>query len=275
MITFIENEATKLKFISRPLTKLISYSIILVIVSPFVWWTVFLTPVYSSLSCDRLNTDRIDCFLREKSLLNLPLLNTEIKNLKNVDRSIFDLGNGKQITLRANPDSSSFKIFGDREKYYYPSKSLTLFTLNPKFGFKMFQQRSQLAKFIKGELKQQSITVSQQIGWFILFAVPVFCTPLVTANWLLTRPFKTVYEFDGTNRKLIVSVKRILGTDIERVYGFDRIDRVFIDKKNLDMGGRIMLQFIPEYNYPIEEFLDSEYGERNYKIIDEFIKRYK
>lgn len=275
MINFIENEATKLKFVSRPLTKLIFYSIILVIVSPFVWWTVCLTPVYSSLSCDRTNSNHIDCLLQEKSLLNLPLLNTEIKNLKKVDRYIFGLSNGKQITLRANPDSSSFKSFGDREKYYYPSKSFTLFTLNPKFGFKMFRQRSQLIKFVKGELKQQSITVRQQVGWFILFALPLFCIPLAIARWLLTYPFKTVYEFDGIERKLIVSGKTILGSNIERVYSFDRIDRVFIDKKDLDLGGRIILQFIPEYNYPIEEFLDSEYGERNYKIIDEFIKRYK
>ena len=275
MITFIENEATKLKFVSYPLTKLISYLIILVIVSPFVWWTVCLTPVYSSLSCDRINTNRIDCLLREKSLLNLPLLSTEIKNLKEVDRYIFGLSNNKQITLRANPNLTSFKIIGDREKYYYPSKSFTLLTLNPKFGFKIFRQKSQLAKFIKSELKQQSITVQQQVGWFILFAVPVFCIPLAIARWLLTYPLKTIYEFDGTDRELILSGKTILGSNIERVYSFDRIERVFIDKKNLDMGGRIILQFIPEYNYPIEEFLDSEYGERNYQIIDEFIKRYK
>lgn len=275
MITFIENEATKLKFVSYPVTRLISYLIILIVVSPFVWWTVCLTPVYSSLSCDRIKNNRIDCLLREKSLVNLPLLNTEIKNLRKVDRYIFALSNNKQITLRANPDLTSFKIIGYREKYYYPSKSFTLFTLNPKFGFKMFQQRSQIAKFIKGELKQQSITVQQQVGWFILFAVPFFCLPLAVAKWLLTYPFKTIYEFDGTNRKLILSGKTILGSNIERDYSFDRIDRVFIDKKDLDVGGRLMLQFIPEYNYPIEEFLDSEYGERNYKIIDEFIKRYK
>ena len=73
----------------------------------------------------------------------------------------------------------------------------------------------------------------------------------------------------------MISGKTILGSNIERVYSFDRINRVFIDKKDLDVGGRIILQFVPEYNYPIEEFLDSEYGERNYKIIDEFIKRYK
>ena len=276
MITFIENEATKLKFVSYPLTKLISYLIILVIVSPFLWWTVCLTPVYSSLSCSKINTDRIDCLLREKSLLNLPVLNTEIKNLKKIDRYIFGLSNGKQITLRANPDSSSFNIFGYQEKYHYPSKSFTLFTLNPKFGFKMFRQNSQLIKFVKGELKQQSITVQQQVGWFILFAiVPLFSMVLGIVIWILTYPFKTIYEFDGTNRKLILSGKTVLGFNIERVYSFDRIEKVFIDKKDLDVGGRIMLQFIPEYNYPIEEFLNSEYGEKNYQIINEFIKRYK
>ena len=275
MITFIENEATKLKFVSYPLTKLISYLIVLVILSPFLWWTVFLTPVSSSLNCYKTNTSQIDCLLQEKSLLNLSLLNTEIKNLKQVDKYIFGLSNGKQITLRANSDSLSFKIIGYQKKYYYPSNSFTLFSLNPKFGFKIFRQRSQLTKFVKGELKQQSITVRQQVGWFILFALPLFSLVLATAKWLLTYPFKTIYEFDGTNRKLILSGKTILGANIERVYNFDRIEQVFIDKKNLDMGGRIMLQFIPEYNYPIEEFLDSEYGEQNYQIIDEFIKRYK
>ena len=276
MITFIENEATKLKFVSYPLTKLISYLIILAIVSPFLWWTVCVTPVYSLLSCSKINTDRIDCLLQEKSLLNLPLLNTEIKSIKKVDRYIFGLSNGKQITLRANPDSSSFKLIGYQEKYHYPSKSFTLFTLNPKFGFKIFQQRSQLIKFVKGKLNSQSITVQQQVGWFILFAVvPLFSMVLGIVRWILTYPFKTIYEFDGTNRKLILSGKTVLGFNIESVYSFDKIEQFFIDKKDLDMGGRIILQFIPEYNYQIEEFLDSEYGEKNYQIINEFIKRYK
>lgn len=276
MITFIENEATKLKFVSYPLTKLISYLIVLVILSPFLWWTVFLTPVYSSLSCYKTNTSQIDCLLKEKSLLNLPLLDTEIKNLKQVDRYIFALSNGKQITLRANPDSSSFNIFADREKYHYPSKSFTLFTLNPNFGFKIFQQRSQLIKFVEGKLNSQSIIVQQQVSWFILFAiVPLFSMMLGIVRWILTYSFKTVYEFNGTDRRLILSAKTVLGSNIEKVYSFDRIKQVFIDKKDLDMGGRIILQFIPEYNYPIEEFLDPEYGEKNYKIIQEFIERYK
>ncbi len=276
MITFIENQATKLKFISYPFTRLIYYLIILVILSPFLWWNVCLTSVYSSLSCYKTNTSQIDCLLQERSLLNLSLRHTEIKNLKKVDRYIFGLSNNKQITLRANPDSSSFKIIGYQKKYYYPSKSFTLFSLNPKFGFKMFQQNSQLIKFIKGELDQQSITIQQRVGWFLLFAiVPLFSIVLGIVRWILTCYLKTVYEFDGTKRKLVLSARKILGTSIERVYSFDRIEQVFVDRKNLDVGGRIILKFAPEDDYPIDEFFDSEYGEKNYQIIHEFIQRYK
>lgn len=275
MIEFIDSEATKLKFISRPLTKLISYFITLIVITPFIWWIVFLTPVSSSLSCYKVNSSQIDCLLQEKSLLNLSILHTEIKNLKKVDRFIFGLSNAKQMSLRANPDASSFRIIRYQKKYHYPSKSFTLFTLNPKFGFKMFQQNSQLVKFIKGKLELQSITVQQQIGWFILFAiVPLFSLLLGIVRWILTYPIKTVYEFDGVNQKLAISAKRFLGT-IERVYSFDRIEQVFIDKSNYDKGGKIILKFIPEYDYPIEELLDSEYGDKNYQIIHEFIEQYK
>lgn len=274
MIEFIDSEATKLKFISRPLTKLISYLITLLVISPFIWWIVFLTPVSSSLNCYKVNTSQIDCLLQEKSLLNLPILHTEIKNLKKVDRFILGLSLSKQMTLRANPDTSAFRFIGYQKKYHYPSKSFTLFSLNPKFGFKMFRQNFQLDKFTKGQLERQSITVQQQIGWFILFLAPVFLLPLAIVKWIVTYPIKTVYEFDGANRELAVSAKRLLGT-IERVYSFDRIEQVFLDKSNYDKGGRLILKFIPEHDYPIEEFLDSEYGEKNYQIIHEFIEQYK
>ena len=243
MIKFIENETTKLKFVSYPLPKLISYLVTLVVISPFIWWIVFLTPVSSSLSCNKTNTNHIDCLLQEKSLLNLSILHTEIKNLKKVDRFILGLSLSKQMTLRANPDASAFRIIGYQKKYHYPSKSFTLFSLNPKFGFKMFRQNSQLVKFIKGELERQSITVQQQIGWFVLFLVPLLSLPLGIVIWILTYPIKTVYEFDGANQKLAVSAKGVLRT-IEQVYSFDRIEQVFLDESNYDEGGRLILKFL-------------------------------
>ena len=273
MIKFVKDEETRLKFVSSPYTKLISYSLLLIVFLPLAYWTVFVTPVSSSLVCQRNNLTQIDCLLQEKSLLNFPLLNLEINNLKKLNRYIFGLSNGKQITLIADADTPNFQLISSRKKYKYPSKSFTLLTMNPKFGFQLFNQRKQLTEFIK-EKQQQSIKFKVQLGWFAIFLTPVFIMPLGLIRLIFTFPFKTTYEFDGTNRKLTISARRILGVE-ERKYSFDRIKQVAIDTKDLDLGGRLMLQFIPEYNYPIEEYIDAEYGEANYQKINRFIEQYK
>ena len=98
--------------------------------------------------------------------------------------------------------------------------------------------------------------------------------PFAAIKRILTSPLKTLYDFDGANQKLTISIRSILGEEA-KLYSFDRIKQVVIDKENLDLGGRIVLQFIPEYNYPIEEYLDPEYGEAIWHQINEFIEQYK
>ena len=275
MIKFVEDEETRLKFISYPYTKLISYVILLIVLLPLAYWMVFVTPVYSSLSCQKNNLAHIDCLLQEKSLLGFSLLNVEINNLKKLERYIFGLSNTKQITLITTSDSAKLPLIGSQKKYKYPSKSFTLLTLNPKFGFQLFNQRRQLVKLINGQLPQQSLKLEVQLGWFAIFLTPVFAIIVVTIRWILIFPLETTYDFDGTNRKFTISVRSILRGNQERTYSFDKINQVTIDKKNLDLGGRIILQFIPEYNYPIEEYLDDDHGKANWEKIYKFIEQYK
>ena len=273
MIKFIEDEPTKLKFVSRPYTKLISYSVLLIISLPLFYWAVFVAPATSSLSCQR-NNNHIDCLLTEKSLLGFSLRDVEINNIKKLDRYIFGLSDSSHITLITAPDLAKFQLFSSQQRYKYPSKSISLLTMNPKFGFKLLGQRKQLTQFIRGQLPQQSLNLKVQLGWFIIFLTPVLVMPLVAINWIFTLPIQTIYDLDGANQILTISVRRIFGRE-EKSYSFDRIKQAIIDKENLDLGGRVVLQFIPEYNYPIEEYLDADYGETIWQKINEFIKQYK
>lgn len=273
MIKFVEDEETRLKFITYPYTKLISYVVLLIVLLPFTYWMIFVTPVYSSLSCQKNNSAYINCLLQEKSLLNFSLLNVDINHLKKLDRYIFGLSNSKQITLITT--SGSANLFASQKKYSYPSKSFTLLTLNPKFGFQLLNQRRQLAKFIRGQLPQQSLKLQVQLGWFVIFLTPDIAMVIVLIRWILTFSLETIYEFDGTKRELTISVRSILGGNEEKTYSFDRINQVAIDKNDLDLGGRIILQLIPEYNYLVEEYLDAQYGEANWQKIYQFIERYK
>ena len=273
MIEFIEDDPSKLKFVSCPYIKLLSYSVLLIILLPLSYWAVFIAPASSALSCQR-NSNHIDCLLQEKSLLGLPLRNLEINNVKKIDKYIFGLSDSSYIILVADSDLAKFHLFSSQQKYEYPSKSNNLLTMNPKFGFKLMNQRKQLRQFIKGELPQQFLQLKVQLGWFVIFLIAGFTVPFAAINSILTFPLKTVYSFDGANQRLTISVRRILNKE-EKSYSFNRINKVFIDRENLDLGGRIVLQFIPEYNYPIEEYLDDEYGETIWRKINEFVEQYK
>ena len=272
MIEFIEDNETRLRFVSRPYLKLISYLILLIISLPLFYWVAFVAPATSSLSCQR-NNNHIDCLLQEKSLLGFSLRDVEINNIKKLDRYIFGLSDRNHITLVTAPDLPKFKLFGAQKKYKYPSKSINLLTTN-SIRFKLIGQRKQLRQFIKTQLPQQSLNLKVQLGWFAIFLIPVLVMPLAAIKWILTFPLRTIYDFDSTSRNLTISVRSILKQE-ERLYGFDRINRVFIDTKDLDLGGKLTLQFIPEYDYPIEEYIDSEYGEANYQKINGFIEKYR
>lgn len=273
MIEFVEDEPARLKFIARPYTKLFTYSLLLIVLLPLFYWTVFIAPASSALNCQR-NSSRINCLLEEKSLLGFTLRSQEINNIKRLNKYIFGLSDSSHITFITASNLAKFQLFGSRQKYKYPSKSINLLTMNPQFGFKLMNQRKQLKQFIEGELPQQSLNLKVQLGWFVIFLNPVLIMPLVAINWIFRLAIETLYDFDGANKKLTISVRRIFGRE-EKSYSFDRIKQVFIDKENLDLGGRIVLQFIPEYNYPIEEYLNPDYGETIWQKINEFIEQYK
>lgn len=77
---------------------------------------------------------------------------------------------------------------------------------------------------------------------------------------------------------MLVFQNKILEPNVTKEYSFERINQIRLDEntssKNI-INGYIILQFNPNYDYPIDEFIDFEYGRQNFQIIQEFIVRYQ
>jgi len=82
MIKFIESSDKKLKFISYPFIDFAAYFVLLVLIISLLYWGLYLSPISSSLTCQRTFLARIDCQLEEKSILNPHLKAINIKNVK-------------------------------------------------------------------------------------------------------------------------------------------------------------------------------------------------
>ncbi|MEM7596022.1 MAG: hypothetical protein AAF383_31720 [Cyanobacteria bacterium P01_A01_bin.83] len=257
------------------MSKLIGILISIIILLPFLYWSFFISPVYSSLECERNNTGQVSCLLVERSAIALKPDKTEIKNVQDVDGILRGLLNNKQMVIKANPDSSSFRMIGYQKKYYYPSIANTLIYLNFKSGFNLFKQKIQVSNFVRGKTDFDSIKVDLKLGWItLLFILSLHFLFLII---LLNSPFKTTYDFDGEQKSLTISVKRILLKDISKTYAFDRLKQVRfdIDDSEKIATGTIILQFDPDYDYPVAEFADLKRGTEAFIIIKDFIDKYR
>ncbi len=285
MIKFIEISETKLKFFSYPNLKLITYFLCLVVLISWLIWSLYFSSISSSLTCQKTFFNHVNCLLQESSLLNPHLTNTNIKNLKKAN--YYHFGKSGVITLKANPHSLSFNIIGFQKEYHYPSSSFDLVlwsNFNPKNWFRPLNQSNLINQFIRGKLKQKSLVVEQSLNWIqllILGFLTIFMPLLLIFSiikWVLTMSVKTIYEFDGIHKTLSVFQNKILEPNVSKEYGFDKINQIRLDINHSSkkiINGYIILQFKPNYDYPIDEFIDFEYGQQNFQVIQEFITRYR
>ena len=286
MIKFIESSETKLKFVSYPILKFYSYLIILAILIPWLYWSVFISPANASLNCQRTVLNHVDCQLQKSNLLGVNLTTINIINLRKAN--LFTPSD--PIALKANPHSNRddllSNIIGFQNTYFYPSKnpfSLVIFSnYNSQNWLRTLDQGKKVNQFILGDLNQKYLSIEQKITWIQALTLGFFSifTPFLivvgTIKSLLNNTIKTIYEFDGINKILKIQLKSIRKQKIIE-YGFDSINQIRLDEDNTKnmINGRIILQFNPDQNYPIEEFVDLEYGKKNLQIIQEFLKQDK
>ena len=157
MIKFIEHSETKLRFISYPITSFVGYLILLLFCISVLYWCLYLSPLESSLTCQKYFLNRVDCHLEEKSILNSHLTNLEFKNIKKVATASFGSKDAR-IRLKANPNPPYIHINSFQKTYFYPSNpfSLVLFrNFNPLNWSSQLNQIDRLDAFVRGELHQQ------------------------------------------------------------------------------------------------------------------------
>lgn len=284
MIKFIEISETKLKFVSYPNLKVISYFLCLAFLIPWLIWSLCFSSINSSLTCQKTFFNHVDCLLQESSLLNQHLTQTTIKNIKKSYKPLFR--RSSVIALKANPNFPYFKIIEFQKIYYYPSSSFALVNFKyilPQNWFQPSQQINTINQFIRDKPQNKSLVVEQSVNWIelLIFGFFTIFIPLSLIlgiiKWFLTMSVKTIYEFDGIEKTLSVIQNKILEPNITKEYGFDRINQIILDKDNSKniINGYLILQFNPDYDYPFDEFIDVEYGQENFQIIQEFIARYK
>ena len=269
-----ESSESRLIFVTDPILKLIGLIVSAIALSSFLYWGLFITPVYSSLRCERTNT-QINCLLIERKAIALKSDKTEIKNVKDVDGILRGLLNNKQIVIKASPERSRFSLLGDRQKYYYPSTANTLIFSNLKSGFDHYKQRSQLKNFVRGKTNNDTLKLNLKLGWFSSFLI-ISGYILIISAWLST-DFQKIYYFDAESKTLTVSRKRIIFLDDVSKYSFDTIKEVILkrdDSGNISVG-TIVIKFSPDYNYPIADFADLEEAKEKFQMIDDFINKYK
>lgn len=283
MIKFIENSDAKLKFGSYPILEFCNRLIILVFLIPLFYWSVFLSPASSSLNCQRNVSNYVNCQLQESNLLGFNVTKVNIINLRKAN-AITSRNGG--IVLKANSKSSRnlwlSNIVGFQETYFFPSSNrfaLVFYSnLDPRNWFKRFNQANKINQFIRSKLNQEYLSIQQQTNWIGFFAIiTLFLDVITIIKNLLNIAIETIYEFDGKNKILIVNLKSILNQNTTREYQFDSINQIRLDENNTRniINGHIVLQFKPEYDYFIEQFVDMEYGKRNFQILQEFLEQNK
>lgn len=280
MIKFIENNKTKLKFISYSEMTSISNLILLFLLILSLFWFLCFSPINSSLTCNKGILGQIDCQLSEKSLLRFQVTRTDIVNLKKA--AIFGRSRSFSIPLKANPNSSLHSFVGFHKTYYYPSSPLALVhfrNFNPSNWFTRINQINQINNFIKDKSNSKSLYVEQSLDWITLLVVVIFIIgiPLSLAYSILVGfliiSVKTIYEFDKENQSLTIILKKIFRKNVIQEYSFDKIKQVKLDTNyNTNFNrGRIILEFNPNHDYPIDEYADAESGESNFQIIKDFL----
>ena len=196
MIKFIEITETKLKFVSYPTIDFISLSIGLAVSIPLLIWFLFFSPIQSSLICHKTTFNLVDCQLQESYLLNSHITQINIKNLRKVNIDSFRKG---VIALKANPHLLSLKLIGFQKTYYYPSTPFALVlwkNFNPRHWFVMSEQIDRVNDFIRGKLKQQSLTLEQKFNWIELIILSYFViicpliAPYLTIQWVISHANK-------------------------------------------------------------------------------------
>ena len=284
MIKFIENSETKLKFAVYPVVSLFSYLLILLLFIPLLYWCLYFSPIYASLTCKRAFLNRIDCQLEETSILNSHLTQIDIYNVKKTGRHIFGDRDVRMI-IKANPSPPYFHVNLFQTTYFYPSNPFSLVLLrnfNPLNGFNSINEAAKLDNFIRGELHQPTLFLEQKIkgadfltvGFFLFIPSLFTCTIPI---WLLTDFIPDRYEIDLKEKTLSILRQRLLRKNIERKYQLDKIEQIRLDtnhQANFTIG-RIILKFDPDYDYPLDEFFNTEKGLSNFQIIKSFLERSK
>lgn len=180
----------------------------------------------------------------------------------------------------------AFNTIGFQKNYFFPSNpfSLVLFRyFNPFNWFEPANHIDIIDRFIKGELNQKSISVKKYFHSIdIIFPGLIILLIAILPYYIIvvicfTLSLESTYEFNHKTKRLIVKQKKLFGQRVERQHSFDQIKQVKLDpeyKTNFNHG-RIILEFDPSYDYPIDEFANAELGVANFQIIKDFLENEK
>jgi len=247
VIKFLENSDKKLSFAVYPVSRIVGWLAFIIILLPFIYWGLFISPVYSSLECQRTNKE-VNCLLTERKAIALKSQETEIEDVRDIDGIWRGLLNNKQIVIRANSKLSLLSSLGYRQKYYYPSTANTLIYLNFQSGFDLFEQRSEIGNFVRGKTNADKIKVDLKLGWFTLLFI-MFLSFLFLSI-LLNLTISNQYDFDGENKILKLLSKRIILNDLTQTYSFEEIDGIVYNRNESEKvtTGTIVIKLSSGYD---------------------------
>ena len=284
MISYRENTEAKLKFTTYPHARIVTYTIPVIASIFALYWSLYYSPIESSLICQKIVSDRVNCIIKEKSILNPFPTRIEIQDLQKAPKLGISRG---QITLEANYNPKFFNLIKNPQRYRFPTKAKTLLeysNFNLRAPFKIFNQVDRINQFITGKLELKYLKIEQSFNLvtFTLFALPIIAIPLVILfrvfQWLRNSSFYTVFEFSKSDRILTIIENKLFKFNYKNVYSLDKIQGLRVNKNvvNNDVAkANILLTFKDRDEYLVDEFSNIDSAEEHCELVNNFIQQCK
>ena len=257
MIEIVENKQDKIVIKDYPYKYWLVYICLTIATLLFNYETFVMTPLKSTLDCQKgfLNTN--SCQITEYSLFNRNLIKKKVNNIHHVKPSVSS--NNRNILLKT-------ELKGNVQNVYFPSR---LFFNTPMYTtekeFKTDIQR--INNFINRWQQDEVLIINKKIP--ILFYVTFLAYPLMligSISAIFTCPILT-YIFNFLQNYLIVEEKALLSKN-EQNYSINKLKLASVEEQK----NSILLNTNSKMSYLLDDFQNQQEAVEILNILKQHIK---
>lgn len=231
-----------------------------------LFWASFSIPLFSTLTCDRAPSHRVDCQLQESFLLNPIPKTTELQDAGWAKiRAIPDNWETTYVQLAANRNLLQF-LKSSNQKIKIPSTPASVSIKRKK------EMVAQINQFIRQRNKTSLKIVFKNFsfGKILYFAI-LFVA--IIANIFRFRGSPSQYLFfDNAGNQLTVIEEYLFGATMEMKYSIDRIKATQIEQNKEQEFLISLMMESPLEQYTFGNFKNKQDAERIEACIQSFLR---